>query len=109
MDLVFDGVNPAGDTRATFHFHGTVDSGQTSPPLYMPRINRPTSVAIHPSSSGRVEYTLSPRQAIDNGQALWLTWGEGTVTEGTSSLLAGPVMALRAVAIGGEAQWEVLI
>lgn len=109
MALSFEGLpGPVGDPRRTYHFAGTVTAGQTSEPLFMPRVNRPATVAIHPASSGRVEFTLSSEDDINADNAHWTPWTEGDVTASTASVLAAPVMALRAVAEGGDADWEVM-
>lgn len=87
----------------------TVAADTTSSPLYLPpQPERRATVAIHPGSTAKVQYTTSPESAVDGGTAQWIDWPEGEVSASTQDALLAPVTALRAVAIGADADWEVI-
>ncbi|MEO1752019.1 hypothetical protein [Thiofaba sp. EF100] len=68
------------------------------------------SIAAIPGQGGSllVEYTLSPRQLIEQDQALWHAWPAGSVTEPTVDALLTPVVAVRGTAQGADGFIEIV-
>lgn len=85
-----------------------IEAGQTLAPVYL--ASCPASIAASPGQGGSllVEYTLSPRQLIENDQALWHAWPAGSVTEPTVDALLTPVIAIRATAQGADGFIEIV-
>ena len=68
------------------------------------------SVAIHPApgQTARVEYTLSCRADIDAGNAKWMVWPAGNVSNSTDDALLSHACAIRGVSPSGTARLEIL-
>lgn len=81
----------------------------TSEPVYLPH-RGPASVAVSPAvgANAVVEFTLSSRDEVEAGTALWRAWSLGTVTQAADDALQAPVTALRCTSTGGSTSFEVL-
>ena len=68
------------------------------------------SIGLAPqaSSSGRVEFTLSPVAEVQAGTALWHSWPHSDVAVTTADVLTAPVTAVRAVVVSGTCDFEVI-
>lgn len=80
----------------------------TAEPIAMgPGMSR-ISVAIHPAATftARVEFTLSPRAAVDAGTARWISWDLGNVAAPAADALLSTITAIRGVSSGGTATLE---
>lgn len=102
-------------TARRSEYRATVLAGVTSDPLYLPPIKpgQNAIVGVSPGAGGtaKVEYTLSPRELVNAGDAsvIWRAWPYGDVSSDTDELLEGPVTALRMTATTANADWEVLV
>ena len=65
----------------------------------------PTGVA---QSAGRIEYTLSPPDRVQNDDATWFWWPKGDVVEPWADVMVGPVTAIRAVCTAGSLTFEIV-
>lgn len=93
------------------HLQVVLSTGETSDPILLTHKAGRVSVAVHPQGEGsaRVELTLSPPEWVEIDAALWVPWGDGNVQLPTADVLDGPVTAVRGVAIGGAATFEVVV
>lgn len=87
-------------------FHGSTVIDTTGDAVFLPSRGGEVAVAVTPGTSARVEYTLSPFEAVESGSANWLPWPAGDVTEPASDAVIDSVTALRLVSTG-ESSWEV--
>lgn len=101
--------SPSGASR---YFSGTlsVSSGNiVSVPVMVPKGIMEIACGIvlaTPTSSGRIEYTLSPLDNVSSNTANWRAWPAGNVTQSTDDLLMCAVTALRAVCVVGAITYE---
>ena len=59
-------------------------------------------------ATGRIEATLSPKEEIEAGTAVWENWASGNVTSITTDGLTFPVTGLRGVSQTGTIDIEVV-
>jgi hypothetical protein len=89
-----------------------VDSGQTSEAILLPDKEGPRHywqlALIVNSSSGKFQFSLSPREIIKAGGGNWLDWDAGVVSENTSASMTPP-QAVRVVSSSGAVTGEVLV
>jgi len=88
----------------------TVTAGTTSDPLPIEQSPRPITVTALPGASGTalVQFTTSPKSAIDAGTAKWIDWSPGSVGANTSSSFTTPITGLRFSATTADATFEVI-
>lgn len=84
---------------------GTVE---TLPVLINNTYNK-VSIAIHPNESGtgKVQYSLSPYEKLEDGSANWFDWTHNDTTESAVDIINGPVTAVRGVCSAGQVTFEV--
>lgn len=83
-------------------------SGLTSDPVIIGGKYRRVSVGVSSiGSTARIEYTLDPVARVEAGTADWCIWASGNVSVNSADNLEGPATAVRDVAIGGIATWQV--
>lgn len=94
-----------------YEYREVVPDGETSeyiiPPDQAGKLEN-WSVILIPSGTAKIQYTLSPRSRITNGNAVWKDWDAGNVIVTTDELF-GPVQGLRVVSITGQAIIEALV
>lgn len=89
-------VNDYGYYRAEISFSGTSDS------IVLASGMEQISVALHPTSSARIEYTLSSLDKVSLGTAKWIVWPLGDITSGKADSLLSAVTAIRGVSTGNS-------
>jgi hypothetical protein len=99
---------------AGWYYGATVADGQTGPWVYVPQAFQyePVVVVGNPSggASYRIEYTISPRSAIEADEAVPVPWTPGDKTTLDSQVIDARVIAVRLVNLGGDAvSWEALV
>ena len=85
-----------------------VAADSTSNPVHIKDSTSPITVGLHPTGSATVQYTISNKQDIVDGNAYWVDWDIGSVTAGTVQVIIGAVTAIRVVTVGGPAVLEIL-
>ncbi len=88
-----------------------MSSGTNSDPIAIPPIPQgmPVSVTfvVATTGEGKIQYTTSDDSLLDS-TAVWQDWAEGSCTETTSDVLAGPVTGLRLVRTSGTVGIEIV-
>lgn len=61
-----------------------------------------------PTGSGKIQYTTSLPSLIESGEALWIDWSRGEVSDTASDVPEGPVSGIRGVSISEALVLEVV-
>lgn len=98
--------------REVWGLREKVASGETSEPIGLPPgAGNPQYwqlALITAGNTGRFEYSISPREYIDNNNGNWFSWDAEDVTEKTDDSLF-PVQAVRIVSVSGEVSGEIIV
>lgn len=86
----------------------SVTTTGTSDPVMMVYSASKTTAAIYPTDQAKVQHTISTPAEIEAGTAEWIDWDKGKVRVNTSDSLIGTVTAIRAVALSGSVDMEVI-
>ena len=90
----------------------TVLSGTTCEPVFFRReFDSCCTVAIGPSGTATVQFTLSPEANViadaDGENVNWKNWYLGDVTSFEAATIVGKITAVRAISTTGDAVFEV--
>lgn len=88
------------------YYHRAEVTDATSEPLGIPASHNDVLVVVSPSTSARLQFTISSKEAINAGTATWVDWEDGDVSEARARVISGTVSALRLVSVGASI-WEV--
>lgn len=101
-------LTPGRGTSKGRYNHFSTDTG-TSDALEIPNTGSDILVMAKPGDGGTVtiEYSISSLDRIADGNGLWEAWGPGDVSEQSSGAITAGITAVRAVATGAAADWEV--
>jgi hypothetical protein len=93
------------NTKIRFIYKETI-TDSTSDALMIPKENIDAVVSVSPGTSATVQFTISSFDNVKNGNAIWIDWDNGEITEVTASTITGNITALRLISVG-ESTWEV--
>jgi hypothetical protein len=72
----------------------------TTDPILMKSGMSKISVALHPTPSASIEYTLSMPADVAAGTAKWIVWPLGTITASNADELMSTATAIRGIGNG---------
>lgn len=84
----------------------SVGGGETGNPILV--LGKPVSIALHPSGTAKIQYTLSREALVAANTARWIDWARGNVTVPTVDIAEGSITACRVVSVSGAAVVEVV-
>lgn len=112
IELAANGQTNRENGLPVYELSIEVPSGKTSEAIILPDSEGPRDywqLALIPSeSSGKFQFSLSPRATIKAGEGNWIDWDSGVVTEPATDSLT-PVQAVRVVSTSGAVTGEVLV